>query len=63
MRRKVERPDREELKFLIRNLPFTHIAEKYGVSDNTIRKWCKAERLPYKKQEIQLYNDEDWELI
>ena len=45
--RKVEnRPDREELKNLIRTVPFTKIGEKYGVSDNAIRKWCIVEKLP-----------------
>lgn len=63
LRRKAERPSREELKLLIRTQPFTHIAKEYGVTDNTIRKWCLAENLPHKKQEIQLYNDEEWELI
>lgn len=25
----------------------------YGVSDNAVRKWCKAEGLPYLKSEIK----------
>ena len=58
--RKVQRPSREELKQLIRNKPFTKIAEQYGVSDNAIRKWCKAENLPSTKKEINSYSDEKW---
>ncbi len=41
MLRKVERPSKEILELLIQDIPLTHIGLKYGVSDNTIRKWCK----------------------
>ena len=61
--RKVERPQRDELKQLIRSTPFLQIGKKYNVSDNTIRKWCMAENLPIKKREINSYSDEEWELI
>ena len=61
--RKVERPNREELKKLIRTEPFTTIAKRYGVSDNAIRKWAIVENLPYKKTEIKKYSDEEWESI
>ena len=61
--RKVERPSREELKLLIYNKPFTQIAKTYGVSDNTIRKWCKAYNLPTKKSDIQKFTIENWELV
>lgn len=58
--RKVEnRPSREELKNLIRTTSFLKIGEMYDVSDNAIRKWCKAENLPYKKTEIKKISDED----
>jgi predicted RNA-binding Zn-ribbon protein involved in translation (DUF1610 family) len=62
-KRKCERPNRKELKQLIRTLPFTEIAKKFGVSDNSIRKWCKFENLPQKKSEIQKYTEEEWENI
>lgn len=62
-RRVVERPSRDELKNLIRIKPFTQIAKIYNVSDNSIRKWCKSENLPYKVNEIKLYSDEEWENI
>ena len=59
----VERPSREDLKEMIRNIPFTKIAEQFNVSDNTVRKWCDNYNLPRKVSEIKNYNDEDWELI
>lgn len=58
-RRVVERPAREELKNLIRTIPFTKIAEKYGVSDKAITKQCIAENLPSRKKDINLISDED----
>lgn len=54
---------REELKNLIRNLPFTKIGEKYNITDNSIRKWCKKYSLPTTKKEINSYSDEEWDLI
>lgn len=59
-RRKAERPSREELKQLIRTTPFTRIAAQYGVTDNAIRKWCDAEKLPRKVADIKKYTDEAW---
>ena len=56
----VERPTREELKNLIRTMPFTQIGKQFGVSDNTIRKWCVAEGLPKKVRDIKKYSDEEW---
>lgn len=63
LQRKVDRPDRETLKEEIRNTPFTHLALKYGVSDNAIRKWCDGYNLPRKRTEINSYTDEEWEKI
>lgn len=39
--RKVERPSLEQLKQDLLELPMTKVGNKYGVSDNTIRKWLK----------------------
>lgn len=61
--RKSERPDRATLKELIRNTPFVEIGRQFNVSDNAIRKWCKAENLPTKKIEINNYSDAEWEKI
>jgi 5-methylcytosine-specific restriction endonuclease McrA len=41
-RRKVDRPSKEELEQLIISTPMTGIAKKYGVSDNSVRKWVKS---------------------
>lgn len=60
---KVERPSREELKTLIRTIPFTKLGEKFGVSDNTIRKWCDAYGLPRKVTEIKQYSQKEWDKI
>ena len=62
-RKVINRPNRKELKQLIRIKPFTKIGEQFGVSDNTIRKWCKAENLPFKSTNIKKISDEDWILI
>lgn len=61
--RKVERPDRNTLKELIRTKPFTKIGEMYNVSDNSIRKWCKSYNLPFNKIDIFAVSESDWELI
>ena len=64
IQRKVEeRPSREELKSLIRTTPFTQIGNKFGVTDNAIKKWCDAVGLPRTKKEIQSYSDEEWEKV
>lgn len=44
-------------------MPFTKIGEKYGVSDNAVRKWCKNNNLPYQSSKIKEISDEDWENI
>ena len=60
IQRRIERPSREVLKFEIRNYPFIKLSEKYGVSDNAIRKWCKFYNLPYKSTVIKNISDIDW---
>ena len=59
----VDRPERNELKELVRNNSFVSIGKMYSVSDNTIRKWCKAYNLPNKASEIKKMSDKEWELI
>ena len=59
----VDRPNREELKLLIRSTSFTTIGKKFNVSDNTIRKWCKFYGLPFKAREIKTYTNKEWENI
>lgn len=54
---------REELKRLIRTTSFVKIGERYGVSDNTVRKWCDELNLPRRKTEINSYSDLEWSKI
>lgn len=61
--RKVERPNRESLKQLIRTLPFTTIGSNYNVTDNAVRKWCKNYNLPSTKREINSISNKDWEVL
>ena len=59
----IDRPNREELKNLIRNNSFTALGKQFNVTDNAIRKWCKAVNLPYRISDIKSYSDKEWELI
>jgi hypothetical protein len=59
----IERPAREELKQLIRTKSFTQIGRDFNVTDNAIRKWCRAENLPSKKSEINKISEERWKEI
>lgn len=52
LKRKVERPSKEELSQLIIESNFTAIGRTYGVSDNAVRKWCKYYGLPYRRKDI-----------
>lgn len=54
---------REELKQLIRTIPFIQIGKMFNVSDNAIRKWCIKYNLPKTKKEIKSYSDEEWEKL
>ena len=54
---------KEELKNLIRTLPFTQIGIQYGITDNAVRKYCDRFNLPRTKKEINSYTDEEWALI
>ena len=49
----VERPEPLDLIEMIFNEGFAAIGRKYGVSDNTIRKWCIKYGLPSKIQEVK----------
>lgn len=57
------KPNREELKQLIRTTPFTAIGKQYNVSDNAVRKWCDSYNLPRKSSIIKKYTDEEWKQI
>lgn len=57
------RPDRDELKLMIRTQTFEGIGRYYGVNGNAVRKWCDKYQLPRTKKEINKYTDEEWELV
>lgn len=61
--RKVERCSRDQLKKLIRSIPFLQIGKKFNVSDNAIRKWCDYYNLPRRVKDIKQYSDEEWEKL
>ena len=42
--RKVDRPTKKQLTNDLEKMSYTAVGRKYGVSDNTIRKWLKNER-------------------
>lgn len=55
--RTTERPQKEQLLQEVATSGFKQVGQKYGVSDNTIRKWCISYGLPSTKREIvALYN-------
>lgn len=55
-RQTIERPPREQLLQEIKELGFVGTGKKYNVTDNAIRKWCDAYKLPRTKKEIMDYN-------
>lgn len=61
--RKVERPTREVLKKELRLYSFLKLGEKYNVTDNAVRKWCKQYNLPHSSMVIKKYNDTDWDSL
>lgn len=55
----VKRPEPIELARLVKVYGFNEVGRQYGVSGNSIKKWCKAYKMPYHKQElIDWYNKE-----
>lgn len=56
-------PEKDELKSLIRTLPFTQIGYKFGVTDNAVRKWCDKYNLPRRSGDIKKYTEEEWDLL
>ena len=58
-----KRIQRDELKSLIRNVTFTKISKQYDVSINAVKGWCKYYNLPFRKEDIKLFNDTEWEKL
>lgn len=49
--RKVIRPEKDELEELVKTNSFVGLGRKFGVSDNAIRKWCRAYGIPTRKRD------------
>ena len=45
IQRKVKRPNIDELIMEVKNSSYVAVGKKYGVSDNTIRKWIKKDKI------------------
>jgi len=52
------KPSVEQLSIDLKSLPMTKIGEKYGVSDNAVRKWLRSYELPVKYSDIQRWKSE-----
>lgn len=52
-RKVINRPPKEQLLIEIKETSFVDVGKKYGVTDNTIRKWCKNYKIPYRKKDIK----------
>ena len=52
-RKVIDIPSKEELFELIKTKSFLEIGRIYGVSDNTVRNWCKSYGLPHRKKDIK----------
>lgn len=51
--RKIEKPTKNELLNLLKeHKNFTYVAKLFGVTDNTVRKWCKTYGLPHKTSDF-----------
>jgi hypothetical protein len=49
------------MKELLQKYSFTQLGQMFGVSDNSVRKWCIAYNLPHRKKDIVLV--QDWSKI
>lgn len=58
-----QRPERNVLKQLIRTTSFVEIAKQFNVSDKAISKWCQSMNLPYRKKDIKMLSDDEWDNI
>ena len=43
---------------MITTMSFLEVGRKYGVTDNTIRKWCKSYNLPSTKRDLKTLFDQ-----
>ena len=51
-------PKKDNLIELLIKYPIVKIAKIFNVSDNAVRKWCKKYKLPYKKNDIEIFKQQ-----
>lgn len=56
--RVTKKPSKDQLKYDILRNSMTIVADKFGVTDNAVRKWCKSYDLPYKYKDILKFREE-----
>lgn len=57
--RKAVRPEPLELARMVKEKGFLSVGNSFGVTDNTIKKWCKDYKIPHLKKElINWYNEQ-----
>ena len=61
--KKIPPISRKKLKQKIRTTSFSQIGKEFGVTDNTVRKWCKKYNLPHLARKIKEFTDSQWEKI
>ena len=54
---------KDELKSLIRTLPFVQVGKHYGITDNAVRKWCRKYGLPCHATQIKAMTNKEWEML
>lgn len=61
-RKVTNRPSALELAKLIITSNFEEVGRRYGVNGSTIRKWCKIENIPTKKDELAIWYNSQTEI-
>ena len=56
-KRNSRKPSKEILERLINYYPMTYIGKLYGVSDKAVVKWCKSYNLPYYRNDIKSFRN------
>ena len=60
---KINEVNRDELKELVRHNTFVDVGDIYGVTDNTIKKWCIHYSIPSRRKDISILSDDEWNTI
>lgn len=60
---KAERPEPLELARLIKEKGFEPVGKHFGVSGNTIAKWCKSYGIPHTKKELIAWYDNEMGIV